>query len=79
MAMTIKAAGDTWEVRLGERPRAGFHTVLFFCTTTNQRPYRVCEVPVADLDGRLEGLSEAQLQGLFSKSGSLGPKVADSA
>ena len=79
MATTIKAAGDTWEVRLGERPRAGCQTVLFFCTTTNQRPYRVCEVPAAELAGGLEGLSEERLRGLFDRSGSLGPRVADPA
>lgn len=75
MAIAIKAAGDTWEVRLGERPRDGFHTVLFFCTTTNQRPYRVCEVPADSFSGGLDGLTDADLQDLFALSGSLGARI----
>ena len=78
MAITIKAAGDTWEVRLGERSRDdGRQTVLFFCTTTNQRPYRVSEVPVEDLAGGLESVGADSLQEIFAASGSLGPKAAD--
>jgi hypothetical protein len=75
MAITIKAAGDTWEVRSGERPRNGFVTVLFFCTTTNQRPYRVSEVPEGHVQGGLESLSENDLQELFAASGSLGTRT----
>lgn len=73
--ITIKAAGDTWEVRIGEHAREGFETVVFFCTTTNQRPYRVCEVPAAKLAGGLEPLTTAELQALFDETGSLGPRV----
>ena len=44
--VTIKADGDRWKVRLGQdRPRPGIRVVLFFCATTDQRPYRVVEVP----------------------------------
>lgn len=57
MARTIKADGDRWRVRLGEdRPHPGVRVVLFFCETTDQRPYRVVEIPEkrfasqADLD-----------------------------
>ena len=77
MAITIKAAGDTWEARLGERARDdGLRAVLFFCVTTNQRPYRVSEVPLTELEGGLEGMSEAALRAIFDASGSLGPRVA---
>ena len=77
MAITIKAAGDTWEARLGERERDDdLRTVLFFCMTTNQRPYRVSEVPAADLQGGLEALDAETLHRIFDASGSLGPRVA---
>ena len=78
MAITIKAAGDTWEARLGERARSdGLRTVLFFCVTTNQRPYRVSEVAAAELDGGLEAMSDEALREIFDASGSLGPRAAD--
>jgi len=75
MARKIEADGDTWIVRVGERREApGITTVVFFCETTDQRPYRVTEVPddrVADADD-LEALSERELTELFRDSGSLG-------
>ena len=72
---TIKAAGDTWSARLGEEmPRPGVRAILFFCTTTNQRPYRVVEVPVERLAGRedLESIDDDALSELFEASGSMG-------
>lgn len=75
MARKIKADGDTWVVRVGERREApGVTTVLFFCKTTDQRPYRVAEVPddrVADASD-LEALSEREILELFRSSGSMG-------
>lgn len=75
MARKIEADGDTWVVRVGERREApGVTTVLFFCETTDQRPYRVAEVPddrVAGADD-LEALSERELTELFRESGSMG-------
>jgi hypothetical protein len=71
----LKAEGDTWIVRLGERAeREGFRTLLFFCVTTNQRPYRVIEVPEERLRGPddLQALDEAAITELFSASCSLG-------
>ena len=71
----LKADGDVWSVRLGEPSgRPGFHTLLFFCLTTNQRPYRVVEVPddrLAD-QADVEGLDDAALQELFRASRSMG-------
>ena len=75
MSAQIKAEGDTWTARLGEqRPGATMRPVLFFCTTTDQRPYRVVEVPTGRFDGDadLEGLSQEELRGLFADSGSMG-------
>lgn len=75
MARKIEADGDTWIVRVGERREApGITTIVFFCETTDQRPYRVAEVPderVGDADD-LEALSERELMELFRDSGSLG-------
>jgi hypothetical protein len=70
-----KADGDTWIVRLGERAeREGFRTVLFFCETTNQRPYRVVEVPEESIKGPddLQALDGATIAALFDASRSLG-------
>lgn len=70
----IKADGDTWSVRLAERPEAGAtRTVLFFCVTTDQRPYRVAQVPgdrIPDAS-TLERLSDAELEELFAASRSM--------
>lgn len=71
----LKADGDAWSVRLGEASeREGFRTLLFFCVTTNQRPYRVVEVPeerLADQDS-LGELDDAALAELFRASRSMG-------
>lgn len=77
----LKADGDTWIVRLGERAeREGFRTVVFFCETTNQRPYRVVEVPEERI-GRpddLQALDQAAVAELFAASRSLGyPQTYD--
>lgn len=70
----IKADGDTWSVRLAERPDAeGVQTVLFFCVTTSQRPYRVAQVPrerLPDADA-LAALSDRELEELYAASGSM--------
>ena len=71
---TIKAAGDTWSVRIGERPAdPELQAIVFFCVTNNQRPYRVLEVRRERIDGpeALESLSAAELRELFDASSSL--------
>jgi len=81
MGRTIRADGDTWSARLSERPpRPGFQTIVFFCETTGQRPYRVVDVPDERLGGAgvLEALPEGDLQRLFEESGSLGSPRAPS-
>lgn len=61
-------------MRLAERPSLdGSRAVLFFCVTTDQRPYRVVEVPpdrIAD-EGALERLSDDELRELFAESRSM--------
>lgn len=75
MARKIEADGDTWVVRVGEhRETPGVTTIVFFCKTTDQRPYRVIEVPddrIADADD-LEALTQHELTEMFRDSGSMG-------
>ncbi|MFQ5745937.1 MAG: hypothetical protein ACE5HF_01805 [Gemmatimonadota bacterium] len=74
MARTIRADGDTWTARLSERPpRPGFQTIVFFCETTGQRPYRVIDVPDERLGsaGVLDAVPQDELERLFRESGSL--------
>jgi hypothetical protein len=75
MDRNIPAAGDTWTVRLGSEPTGpDVQVVMFFCATTGQRPYRVVEVPKAELEGAeaFANLGEADLQTLFEASQSMG-------
>ncbi len=70
----LKADGDTWAVRVGERPPAPDRRhLIFLCRTTDQRPYRVVEVPasrVPDAEA-LAGLPEDELAALFAASRSM--------
>ncbi len=75
MAKNLSADGDTWRARLGlEVPREGMRTVLFFCTSNGQRPYRVVEVPGEQVPdaGALDGIGDSQLAELFARSVSMG-------
>jgi hypothetical protein len=74
MAKTIKADGDRWRGKVGERQaRAGYRTVVFFCESNGQRPYRVIEVPEDRIGGQedLDRMSESDLLELFSGTGSM--------
>ena len=71
----FKADGDAWSVRLGEpSERERFRTLLFFCVTTNQRPYRVVEVPENRLADQevVNELADGALEELFRTSRSMG-------
>jgi hypothetical protein len=75
MAKMIKAKGDTWRGKVSERPhRCGYQTVVFFCASNGQRPYRVVEVPTDQLASQsdLDALSEGELLDLFRESHSMG-------
>lgn len=75
MAREIKADNDTWTARLGEGlTEPGERTVLFFCKTTDQRPYRVATVEEERVarDPELRRLSERELRELFEASQSMG-------
>jgi len=71
VSATIKADGDTWRAELGgSRPA---RNVVFFCESTNQRPYRV--IPVGDRFGDVDDLGDLtaeELRDLFDQSGSMG-------
>lgn len=71
MSGTIKADGDTWRARLDD---PGGEAVVFFCTSTDQRPYRVVRVAPGRFagDAALDGLTPAELKELFDASGSMG-------
>ena len=70
----IKADNDTWTARLGGLSREGFRTVVFFCSSNGQRPYRVTEVPVGRIASQegLDRLSEDEIRELFANTGSMG-------
>ena len=70
----IKADNDTWTPRLGIPSREGYRTVVFFCSSNGQRPYRVTEVPddrFASQDD-LDRLPEDETRALFDQTGSMG-------
>ena len=70
----IKAGGDTWSAQIGEKSSGPqLQTVVFFCVTNGQRPYRVVEVSRTRIGGAeaLEALSAADLQALFDESTSM--------
>lgn len=70
----IKADGDTWSVRLGEESDSDDErTLLFFCVTTSQRPYRVLRLPRERLpdEEALEALSDERLRECFDASRSM--------
>lgn len=75
MSRTLKADGDTWRVRLGGTGHEP--VVLFFCATTDQRPYRVVRVASGRFSGDEDfgALSEDDLRALFQSSRSLGAPV----
>lgn len=70
----IKADGDTWSVRLGEESDSDDErTMLFFCVTTSQRPYRVLRLSRERLpdESALEALSDEGLRECFAASRSM--------
>lgn len=70
MSAMIKADGDTW--RAESSSDGATRTVVFFCESTNQRPYRVVVVGDEPVGDDLAALSEDQLKDLFDRSGSMG-------
>lgn len=73
MVKRIKADHDTWTATLDASTSGPGRTVVFFCASNGQRPWRVVrvdddELPTAD---DLDGLSVAELRALFDRSESM--------
>jgi hypothetical protein len=70
----IKADNDTWTPELGGSAREGFRTVVFFCSSNGQRPYRVAEVPAERFKSQddLDRLAENDLREIFGETTSMG-------
>lgn len=74
MDRTIRIDGDRWKVRLSEEsPSPGVRALVFFPTTSDQRPYRVVEVDEERVDTveELARLSERELEELFREAASM--------
>ena len=71
---SIKGDNDTWKAKLGEPAREGFRTVVFFCASNGQRPYRVAEVPADRFASQddLDRLPQNELRELFRETTSMG-------
>ncbi len=74
MSPTIKADGDTWRAELDDEEGEEGRAILFFCTTTDQRPYRVAWLPAGRFarGEDLEGATQDELRALFAASRSMG-------
>jgi hypothetical protein len=79
MTTTLKADGDTWRAELGGKaPREGQRILVFFCSSNDQRPYRVVEVPETELSDppALSDLNGDRLRDLFDRSVSMGARAS---
>ncbi|WP_419858363.1 hypothetical protein [Candidatus Palauibacter irciniicola] len=72
MSMRIKAEGDVWRAELAEEN--GERVVVFFCQSTDQRPYRVVRLDPDRTGGSetAEEIPEEELRHLFEASRSMG-------
>lgn len=73
MAKRIKADNDTWQATLDASSSRYGRTVVFFCVSNGQRPWRVArvdegEIPTAE---DLDALSADELRALFGRSESM--------
>ena len=72
MTTRIKADGATWRAEVADE--SGERLVLFFCVSTDQRPYRVVRADGAGTAGTesLDEMPEEALRALFDASRSMG-------
>jgi hypothetical protein len=70
MSTRIKADGDTWRPVLDDT--VGRRTVVFFCTSNGQRPYRVVSVgEELNTDDDVARLTTDELLAMFGRSESM--------
>lgn len=74
MTRSIRADNDSWSAQLGETSGPDSRTVVFFCASNGQRPYRVVEVPSDRFSAQedLDRLTDEEILDLFRSSGSMG-------
>lgn len=72
MSTRIKADGHTWRATLAEEGEE--QVVIFFCTSSDQRPYRVVRVAADRYAGRggFDETPDEELRALFDASRSMG-------
>lgn len=69
MPHRLKAAGDTWNVRLDRAEEApGVNAVVFMCESNPQRPYRVARIGEAEAMREPRELGDDRLRELFESS-----------
>ncbi len=75
MSVTIKAEGGRWRAEAAQE--GGTHLVVFFCESSDQRPYRVVRVEDDQYQSNeaLAAASDDDLAALFEASESLGRRV----
>ena len=73
MADRIKADHDTWRATLEASADGDGRTVVFFCTSNGQRPYRVVRPEDDEMSAAadLSSLSSEELRELFGRSESM--------
>ncbi|MFW6079832.1 MAG: hypothetical protein ACODAE_09430 [Gemmatimonadota bacterium] len=71
MAKRIRADNDGWRPVLDTS--GGARTVVFFCATNGQRPYRVVRVDADEVRSQedLDAMSRSELRRLFDRSESM--------
>lgn len=71
MAKRIKADNDSWRATLDTS--GGGRTVVFFCASNGQRPYRVVRVDADEVPSQseLDAMSQDELRRLFDRSESM--------
>ena len=71
MSSTVKANGESWDIRLSrEEPHDGVTSVIFRCLSNSSYGWRVVEVPSGEIEtqDRLDDLSAGEIQRLFDRS-----------
>ena len=73
MAKQIKADNDTWRATLDASSSRYGRTLVFFCASNGQRPWRVVRLDDDEVtsEAALDALSASELRALFDRSESM--------